>query len=107
MMEYTLAAVVMLVLAMAANLRWNTAVRQSPRAFAMALSLAAVAQLVFDNVTVWRGFWQFNEAAISGIRVPFMPIENLLFGLALFLFTVLAWEKAGGKATKLRPGFRA
>ncbi len=106
-MEYTFEAVVMFVLAMAANLRWNPSVRQNPGAFLAALGLAALAQLIFDNATVRLGFWQFNEAAISGIRIPFMPVENLVFGLALFLFTALAWEKAGGKATKLKPGVRA
>ncbi|MBI2444820.1 lycopene cyclase domain-containing protein [Candidatus Micrarchaeota archaeon] len=108
MTEYTVAAVFMFVLGIGANFAWNPMVRKNPEALLAALGWAALAQLVFDNLTVARGFWHFNDAAVSGIRIPFMPVENLFFGMALFLFTVLAWELAATKTGKaFKSGFRA
>ncbi len=93
MTEYTFAAVAMLLIGLGLNLRFNPVFRQNQKAVFLAVSVAAVAQLVFDNITAWRGFWHFNEAATLGIRIPFMPVENLFFGLSLFLFTILFWER--------------
>ncbi|MBI5226137.1 lycopene cyclase domain-containing protein [Candidatus Micrarchaeota archaeon] len=92
MMEYTVAAVMMFLVALGLNLKFNPVFQQNKKAVIVALAVAALAQLIFDNMTVWRGFWRFNDAATVGLRIPFMPVENLLFGLALMLFTVLAWE---------------
>ncbi len=93
MMEYTAAAVLMFAVALGLNLKFNPVFQQNHMAAMVALAVAALAQLIFDNLTVWRGFWQFKQAAISGVLLPWMPVENLLFGLALMLFTVLVWER--------------
>ncbi len=92
MTEYTLAAVAMVLVGLGLNFRFNPVFRENKKAVLLASFVAVAAQLVFDNLTVWRGFWHFNDVAMSGIRIPFMPVENLLFGLALFLFTVVMWE---------------
>lgn len=92
MMEYTAAAIVMFGLALGLNMKFNPVFQQNGKAVVAAVGIAASAQLVFDNLTVWRGFWHFNNAATLSVRIPWMPVENLLFGLALMLFTVLAWE---------------
>lgn len=63
-----------------------------PRVFWSSLVFILVAQLVFDNAAVWRGFWWFKDSSILGVRVPFMPLENVFFGVSLFLFTIFCWE---------------
>ncbi len=102
MTEYTLAAVAMVLVGLGLNLKFNPAFRQNQKAVLWAAGIAILVQLVFDNLTVWRGFWHFNDAATLGVRLPFMPVENLFFGVALFLFTVAVWEIALKPAKKLR-----
>ncbi len=92
MMEYTAAAVAMFLAGLGLNLKFNPVFRKNQTAIMVATGIVVVAQLVFDNLTVATGFWHFNDAATLGIRIPFMPLENLFFGLALFLFTALFWE---------------
>lgn len=88
--EYTLASLlgllIVLILDRASGLRVS-----STREYLPALGLALFAQLVSDNLLVWRGFWAFNDAMNSGVRLPYLPVENLLFGTALFTATLLAW----------------
>ena len=91
MISYTVASLFMFSVALALNARFNPVFR-SKRIVLATLAVAALAQLVADNLTVLRGFWHFNDAATLGIRIPFMPLENLFFGLALCLFTVLFFE---------------
>lgn len=95
MTEYTLVSLGMLVLAAALNLKFNPEFKNARVVWA-AVGVAVLAQLVFDNLTVAAGFWEFNDAATLGIRLPFMPLENLFFGAGLFLFTVLSWEMLAG-----------
>ncbi|MBI4361501.1 lycopene cyclase domain-containing protein [Candidatus Micrarchaeota archaeon] len=90
-MEYTFVSLGMLILAAGLNMAYNPAFRRR-KTVLVAVSMAALAQVVFDNVTVAAGFWEFNDAATLGIRIPFMPLENLFFGLALFLFTIFFFE---------------
>ncbi len=40
-------------------------------------------QLVFDNYFTVKGLWVFNPNEVIGIFLPFIPIENLLFGIEL------------------------
>lgn len=56
------------------------------------LGIIVFAQLVADNWAAARGFWVFNDSVTVGVRVPVIPLENLLFGTALFLCTVFFWE---------------
>lgn len=95
-MEYTFVSLGVLALSALLNIAYNPAFKKA-KIVAVALVVAALAQFVFDNLTVALGFWQFNEAATLGIRIPFMPLENLFFGAALFLFTVFSWERFGGQ----------
>lgn len=100
MMEYTVAAVAMFVVGLGLNLKYNPVFQKNRNAVLWAGGLVALAQLIFDNLTVWRGFWQFNDAATLGLRIPFMPLENLLFGLSLFFFAVWLWEMQQGATSE-------
>jgi lycopene cyclase domain-containing protein len=49
-----------------------------------ALAAAIVFQLVFDNWAASLGFWEFNPSVGIGMYAPFIPMENLMFGAAMF-----------------------
>jgi len=88
-MQYTLFATVALVLSAALALR-----AKLPHGPLLALSLiAALSQLIFDNIMAAAGLWQFDFSQTLGIAVPVIPVENLLFGLALALATITSWER--------------
>ena len=50
-------------------------------------------QLVFDNLFTWHGIWVFNPEEVIGIYLPFIPLENLFFGLALLWGTLILYTK--------------
>lgn len=52
-----------------------------------------VFQLVFDNLFTLLGVWSFNSAETLGIFVPFIPIENLIYGQELLAFTIILYRK--------------
>ncbi len=49
-------------------------------------------QLVFDNYFTWKEIWVFNPNEIIGIYVPFIPIENLLFGIDMLWFCLITYS---------------
>lgn len=49
-------------------------------------------QLIFDNIMTAVGLWVFDFSHTIGLAVPFIPVENLVFGLALMLATISSWE---------------
>lgn len=88
---YTITAIAMFLLAVYLNYRFNPHFANQ-RLMTIGIFFAIFAQFVMDNLTAWRGFWIFNDAVTLGIRVPIIPLENLIFGASLFLFTILFWE---------------
>jgi lycopene cyclase domain-containing protein len=100
MREYTLLCIIALIAVYLADHLLKTKVG-SRKTFLYALVLALLTQLVFDNLTAWRGFWNFNEQMMLGIRVPLIPFENPLFGIALFYSTIISWEFSSRNFAKL------
>jgi len=91
MIEYTLLCIVALAAAYFFDHLLETRVGRR-RAFLYALAMALLTQLVVDNLTAWRGFWNFNMYMTLGVGIPVIPLENLLFGTALFYASVISWE---------------
>ncbi|QLJ52766.1 MAG: lycopene cyclase domain-containing protein [Candidatus Fermentimicrarchaeum limneticum] len=91
MIEYALRCIVVLAAVYLFDHLLKTRVGRR-RTFLYALAMALLTQLVVDNLTAWRGFWNFNRDAVLGVRVPVIPLENLLFGIALFYSTIISWE---------------
>ncbi|MCX8174774.1 MAG: lycopene cyclase domain-containing protein [Candidatus Micrarchaeota archaeon] len=90
-MQYTLMAVG----ALAAAAFLAVRARLAPKPLAALAAAALFFQLVFDNLMTAQGLWVFDFSHTLGIAVPTIPLENLLFGLALALATVVSWEAQG------------
>ncbi len=91
-MQYTLLSLLAILLAWACALRSKLPLK--PLLLLCFLSISF--QLIFDNIMTWAGLWEFDFSQTLGLSLPFIPLENLLFGLALALFIVASWEKANG-----------
>ena len=88
---YTIAVVAALVAVFLSDRALGTRVYQK-KGFALALGMALAFQLLFDNGMASIGFWQFNPAVTLGVFVPFIPLENLGFGAALFWTVCVLYE---------------
>ena len=92
MMQYTLAVSIgfFLVMALDRALRTNI-IRLTPQLVFTTLIFLAF-QLIFDNYFTTLGIWTFNMSETLGIFVPFIPIENLFFGIEMLWFTLILFE---------------
>ena len=93
MMEYTLAVALGLVIVFLMDRFLHTRVlRVENKPFWLAAGIFLLLQLVFDNLFTAQGVWLFNRAETLNIVVPFIPIENLVFGFELFAVSIILYE---------------
>lgn len=93
-MEYTYAAGTLLLLALGL-----TVARGAGRDRAVWLGLVAFAVLTVlaDSLLVWIGVFGYQARYRSGMDVLAIPIEDLLYGSALYLMAVAAWSWRSGE----------
>ena len=91
-MEYTYAAATLLLLALAL-----TVARGAGRDRALWLGLLAFAVLTVlaDSLLVRIGVFGYRAPYRSGIDLLAIPVEDLLYGCALYLVAVAAWSWRG------------
>lgn len=51
-----------------------------------------------DNLLIRAGVYGYRDRFRCGLRVGHMPIEDLAYGIALYLLAVSAWSQADGAA---------
>lgn len=107
MPTYTLLTALGLLLAFGADLWFGTRLHRRP-AFWIYLGLAAVATAVFDNAIFGLPVVEFRRSSTLGVTLPFMPAEDIGFGVAMATFAAVFWEWLGRRATGAvpRPGGR-
>lgn len=88
MPEYTVASVAVLTGAAVAAW-WRGAL--AGRAGWLGLLVFGTATLVFDLVLTGLPIVTYGPGTTSGIAIGPMPIEDLLYGLALYLVAIAAW----------------
>ena len=49
-------------------------------------------QLVLDNYFTAKGLLVFNPHTVIGIYLPFIPIENILFGIELLWLSIILYS---------------
>jgi len=80
------------------------------RVFWTAYAIVVGFQLLANGWLTGRGIVRYDPDAILGWRVAFAPVEDLLFGFALVLWTLDAWVwwgrsgRADGFGRGRRPG---
>lgn len=56
-------------------------------------AIVFVFTLIFDNYAVANGIYSHNTNMITGIRLPFAPIEDFIFGFSLLYLNLMVYEK--------------
>lgn len=97
MPEYTLLAVASAIAA--ATAAWLVGLHRR-RAAWIALGVFALCTVVFDLVLTGLPIVTYDPGAISGIAIGPMPVEDLLYGVALCLSALVAWTVAGGRGVR-------
>lgn len=67
-------------------------VYRQPRRLLKALLPVAAAFLVWDAIAIALDVWHYNPRYVSGINVPFMPLEELLFFIVIPLCGLLTYN---------------
>ncbi len=52
----------------------------------------AAFQWVFDNYFTFIGIWRFDSAQTMGVFIPFIPVENMVYGFELLALTVILYS---------------
>lgn len=93
MMEYTLATVVGLLFVFVLDyLVLRTKIIRFTPPMVYTTIIFVIFQLVFDNLFTWQGLWVFNTDETIGVLVPFIPIENIFFGVEMLWFTLILFS---------------
>ena len=71
-------------------------------AFWTSYAIVVFFQLVTNGILTGREIVTYDETAITGLRVVYAPVEDLLFGFALVVQTI-AWWVWWGRRLALSP----
>ncbi len=95
MAEYTVASLAVLLVAGAVGWRRGLLARRSTW---LGLAVFGAVTVVADLVLTGLPIVTYGAGRRSGLSIGPMPIEDLLYGLALFLVAALAWDGPGRPA---------
>ncbi|WP_426186995.1 lycopene cyclase domain-containing protein [Microbacterium sp. TWP3-1-2b2] len=101
-MTYLLMSVPFIVIALivfglgALHARRRDAVGLYLSAWAVATASLIVLTVIFDNVMMAAGFFDYGVEHISGVRLGLIPVEDLLYPVAGALLLSGTWEMLGG-----------
>jgi lycopene cyclase domain-containing protein len=71
---------------------FGAGVYRQPRRALRAIAPVALAFLVWDAVAIAAGVWTYNDAYITGVRLPFrVPLEEVLFFVVIPLCALLTY----------------
>jgi lycopene cyclase domain-containing protein len=68
------------------------------KAFWMSYAIIAGFQLIMNGVLTGVAVVHYDRAAISGLRIVYAPVEDLLFGFAMILLSLTSWVWLGRRA---------
>lgn len=97
MPEYTVASLITLGVVLALAARTGLLRRRSTW---LGLALFGGATIVADLVLTGLPIVTYGDHHLRALQVGPMPIEDLLYGLALFLVAALAWDAARPRAAR-------
>jgi lycopene cyclase domain-containing protein len=70
-------------------------VYRQPIRLLRALIPVLIGFLVWDAIAIALGVWHYNPRYVSGINLPFMPLEELLFFIVIPLCSLLTYSAVG------------
>jgi lycopene cyclase domain-containing protein len=97
--EYTLASIAILVAALAVA-AWRGVLGE--RAAWLGLTAFGAATVVADLVLTGLPIVTYGAGTNSGLAIGPMPLEDLAYGLALYLVAIAAWGRGAGRRAPTR-----
>ena len=91
-MTYTQAALVGVAATVALDLFVLRTRLLTRRAFWTSYAIIVFFQLVTNGILTGRDVVTYDATAITGVRIVYAPVEDLLFGFALVVQTLAWWE---------------
>lgn len=101
-MSYTVLALVAVLAAVAIDLFLLRTFLLCRKAFWTAYSIIVAFQLIVNGVLTGIPIVRYDPDAITGLRIAYAPVEDLLFGFAMVALTLSTWVWLGRRAN--RPG---
>ena len=99
-MNYTLLAVVGVIVAVVVDLAVLRTRLVRSRGFWTAYAIVLFFQLATNGVLTGLPVVRYNADRILGLRIVYAPVEDLLFGFALVTITLSIWVRLGEHATR-------
>lgn len=97
-MSYTIASLLGLAVAVAVDLLLLRTRLLAGPVFWLTYPIVLLFQLLSNGVLTGRRVVVYDPAAIVGLRVANAPVEDLVFGFSLVLFTLSLWVWSGRRA---------
>jgi lycopene cyclase domain-containing protein len=72
--------------------------------FWAAYPIVLIFQLLSNGILTGRAVVRYDPERILGLRIAYAPVEDLLYGFALVLFTLSLWVWLGRREPPRRPG---
>lgn len=106
-MQYILLMAACLLLTLPLEFVLGARVYRKPLRLVQAVLITVLVFSVWDIIAIRAGLWNYSERFTSGIVLPFgLPLEELLFFIAIPLCGLLTYEAVGRVLTLLRPASR-
>jgi lycopene cyclase domain-containing protein len=106
-MTYTEAAVLAVALAVLLDLTVFGTRLVSRVAFWVSYGIVLLFQLIVNGLLTGLKIVRYDPAQILGPRIAFAPVEDLLFGFTLVIFTLSVWVWVGRRMSAGRRGAQA
>jgi len=100
-MTYVVLSLVVLLAIALATARINR--RYALRPLIWTLLILVVLTAIFDNVIVGVGLVDYDPDKISGLRVPYAPIEDFSYTVGAVMLIPALWHLVGPRS-RTRPG---
>ena len=82
-----------LVLTLPLEFVFGARVWRQPARLLSALWLPVLLFTAWDEIAIARGHWDYNQAYVTGLRLPFdLPIEELVFFIVIPICGLLTYE---------------
>jgi lycopene cyclase domain-containing protein len=101
--SYTAAACLGVLAALAVDLLVLRTRLVTRRVWWAAYAIVVFFQLLTNGVLTGRGIVRYDPDRIVGLRIVYAPVEDLLFGFAMVLFTLSTWVWLGRRGVQFGP----
>jgi lycopene cyclase domain-containing protein len=92
---YTVAGVVAVLVALAYDLLFARTRLVRRRAFWTAYAIMLGFQLIVNGVLTGLPVVRYDPSRVTGVRLAYAPVEDLMFGFAMVLVTLTTWVLLG------------